>query len=64
MKPIGWLLTSKNFFFNFSLAKFLVFEKGVDPNLSWKKFPYTLIAQAMPFQYEPDEKLIRLIQKY
>jgi hypothetical protein len=41
------------------MAKFLVFEKQADPNLRWKKFPYTLIAQSMPYQYEPDESLIR-----
>ena len=42
-----------------SMAKFLVLEKGANPNLRWKKFPYTLMAQAMPYQYEPDEGLIR-----
>ena len=43
------------------MAKFLVFEKGANPNLISKKFPYTLIAQAMPYQYEPDAGLIRLV---
>jgi hypothetical protein len=41
------------------MAKFLVKEKGANPNLRWKSFPYTLLAQAMPFQYEPDQHLIR-----
>jgi hypothetical protein len=41
------------------MAKFLVDEKGANPNLRWKSFPYTLIAQAMPYQYEPDEDIIR-----
>ena len=43
------------------MAKFLVFEKGANPNLISKKFPYTLIAQAMPYQYEPDAGLIRFV---
>ncbi len=43
----------------YRMAKFLVDEKGANPNLRWKSFPYTLIAQAMPYQYEPDEDIIR-----